>query len=93
MNYIRVTSEYGIVVRRASLKERRVPWDKLLDALEATAPLDANDQIVSFGPHFGRDALDTFIGRLSGMGLQYVDDFFEFSGDFPSWCAFGVCAG
>jgi hypothetical protein len=92
MNYIRAASEYGIVVRRASLTERQVPWDKLLAALEATGPLDANDQIASFGPHFGRDAQNTFIRRLSALGLQYLDDFFEFSGDFPSWCVFGVCA-
>jgi hypothetical protein len=92
MESVRVTGEYGIVVRLASLNERGITWEKLLAALETSAPLDRNDTIASFGPHFGREALDTLVRRLSDLGLKYFDDFFEFAGDFPKWCIFKVSA-
>jgi hypothetical protein len=74
------------------MEERGVSWNRLLEVLEVSAPLDHNDQIASFGPHFGQEALDTLTRRLSEIGLQYFDDFFEFSGDYPTWCSFKVCA-
>jgi hypothetical protein len=92
MECIRATSEFGIVVRLASLEERGLSFDKLLMALEISAPFDGNEQIASFGPHFGQQALDTFVRRLSELGMRYFDDFFEFSGDFPKWCTFKVSA-
>ena len=92
MESVRVTGEYSIVVRLASLKKRGVPLSKLMAALGASEPFDSNDEIASFGPHFGREALDTLVQRLSDLGLEYFDDFFEFSGDFPKWCIFRVSA-
>jgi len=90
MECVRITSEFGIVVRLAALAERSVPLEKVLNALEVSEPFDGNDQIFSFGPHFGQEALDTLLHRLSDLGLKYFDDFFEFSGDFPPWCIFKV---
>jgi hypothetical protein len=81
--YISLTSEYGLVVRRKALEERGVSWGDLLTALEVRRPLDENDCLISFGPHFGQEALDTMTHRLTSMGLRYFDDFFEFSGDYP----------
>ena len=92
MTGVRVTGEYGLVVRRASLKERGVSWTALLAALEVAKPLDSDEFILSFGPHFGSEALATFTSRLSELGLRYFDDFFEFSGDFPKWCQFSVAS-
>jgi hypothetical protein len=92
MESVRVTGEYCIVVRLASLNERGITFEKLAAALEASAPFDSNDEIASFGPHFGGEALDTLLRRLSDLGLEYFDDFFEFSGDFPKWCIFKVSA-
>jgi hypothetical protein len=92
MECVRVTGEFGIVVRLASLNERGINFEQLLDALETSSPFDSNDEIASFGPHFGGEALATLIRRLSDLGLEYFDDFFEFSGDFPRWCAFKVSA-
>lgn len=88
MECIRLTGEFGLVVRLASLKEKGIPQDKLLIALETSAPFDANDELASFGPHFGGEALETFTRRLSDLGLEYFDDFFEFSIDAPKWCTF-----
>jgi hypothetical protein len=86
--YISLTSEYGLVVRRKALKERGVSWDDLLAALEVSEPLDKNDCLISFGPHFGQEAVHTMSDRLIRIGLRYFDDFFEFSGDYPKWCVF-----
>ena len=88
MRSIQVAREYGIIVRRAALSERGVSWTDLLRILEAAAPLDSNETLASFGPHFGREALDEFLRRLSAAGLVYFDDFAEFSGDWPEWCRF-----
>ena len=90
MEYVRATSEYGLVVRLDSLTERGLALENLLAAIEVSSPYDSNDEIASFGPHFGREALDAIIQRLSDLGLTYFDDFFEFAGDFPKWCAFRV---
>ncbi|MBR1287209.1 hypothetical protein JQ597_34660 [Bradyrhizobium sp. AUGA SZCCT0177] len=92
MECIGVTNEFGIIVRLASLGERGVTLAQLLTALEASTPFDTNDKIASFGPHFGQEASDSFVRRLSDLGLQYFEDFFEFSGDFPTWCVFKACA-
>ncbi|MGQ0681400.1 hypothetical protein [Bradyrhizobium sp.] len=79
------------MMRLASLQEKGISREKLLTALETSAPFDGNEQIASFGPHFGGEALDTLTRRLSDLGLEYFDDFFEFAVDSPRWCAFKAC--
>lgn len=61
---------------------------QLLEAMEAEVPLDANEDLISFGPHFGEEAANEFVRRLESLGLVHIDDFFVFCGDFPSWCGF-----
>jgi hypothetical protein len=86
--YVSLASEYGLVVRRDALKERGISWDDLLGALEVSEPLDKNAYLVSFGPHFGQEAVHAMSDRLISIWLRYFDDFFEFSGDYPKWCIF-----
>ncbi len=88
MSDISITSEYGIIVRRAALMERGVSWGDLLGVFSGKEPLDANSDLISFGPHFGQEALDALLRGLADVGLKYFDDFFEFSGDYPKWCIF-----
>ncbi|MGO9986641.1 MAG: hypothetical protein ACLPIX_20815 [Rhodomicrobium sp.] len=88
MASIKVTPEYGLIIRRASLEARAVSYDQLLIALHVKHPLDQDQYLISFGPSFGQEALSEFIKRLEGLGLVYWDDFFEFKGDYPSWCEF-----
>jgi hypothetical protein len=88
--YVNLTSEYGLVVRRNALQERGVRWDDLLAVLEVRQPLDCSDRLLSFGPHFGQEALDAMMARLTKLGLVYFDDFFEFAGSFPKWCTFSA---
>jgi hypothetical protein len=90
---IKVTAEFGIIIRRAALEERGIASEDLLSAFQASKPLDLNAELVSFGPSFGKEALDTFIQRLRALGLIYFDDFIEFAGDFPGWCKFRAVLG
>jgi hypothetical protein len=83
-----ITSEFGLIVRRNALIERQVDLDDFYVAMEGEERLDGSEDLLSFGPHFGREALNTIISRLTKLGLIYFDDFFEFCGDYPPWCVF-----
>lgn len=83
-----LSSEFGLVVRRAALEEHGLSLNILLEAMEVIEPLALSDTLVSFGPHFGPEAAAEFSRRLESLGLVNIDDFFVFSGDFPAWCGF-----
>ena len=83
-----VTSEFGLIVRRNALTERQVDLRDLFTAMEVEVRLDGSDDLLTFGPHFGREALNAIVSRLIKLGLVYFDDFFEFCGDYPPWFAF-----
>ena len=91
MGCIHISDEFGIVVRRCALSEREVAWTDLLGAFGVPEPLDSNETLASFGPHFGQEALDELTRRLTNLGLLYFDDFFAFQGDFPKWITFRAC--
>lgn len=93
MDTVKVTAEYGIVVRRKALSEKIISYSMVLEAMETEAPLDSNDDLISFGPSFGGEALDSFIKRLQILGLEYVDDFFSITFDMPPWCDLRVGIG
>jgi hypothetical protein len=93
MSGISVTPQFGIVVRRAAMRERGIELRDVLEALEADAPLDSDEHLLSFGPSFGEEAGDEFVRRLQMLGLDYVDDFFVFFVDVPSWCRFQAYLG
>jgi hypothetical protein len=42
-------------------------------------------QLIAVGPLVGDDALTSLIGELEDLGLQYFDDFFELTGNWPEW--------
>jgi hypothetical protein len=86
MTIINITGEYGIVIRKAALKEKGVLYTDLLNVMEVGCPLDENDDLISFGPSFGEEALNEFIIRLKSIQLEYVDDFFIIIYDVPKWC-------
>jgi hypothetical protein len=42
--------------------------------------------LVAIGPLFGAaDALGDLVTELEGLGLEYFEDFFELSGNWPEW--------
>lgn len=86
MNTVKATSEYGIVIRRAALIDKNIDYAQLLRVMEVEQPLDSNEDLVSFGPSFGEEAMNEFISRLQALGLEYVDDFFTFAHEMPAWC-------
>jgi hypothetical protein len=88
MATVDLTSEFGVVVRRAALEQRGVSYRKLLDTMETEMPLDVSDDLISFGPHFGVEAAAEFVRRLEAVGMINIEDFFVFVGDFPEWCGF-----
>lgn len=89
MNFINIV-ECGIVIRRQALLSKFIDIDRLSAVLEFDAPLDMSADLISFGPCFGGEATDELTRRLEAVGLQYADDFFVFSGEFPMWCKFKV---
>ena len=87
---IKIHSDFGIILRKSAIAKRGISKEKITEAFEQNKPLDENDSIVSYGPHFGEEAMEEFGKRLSKLGLEYLDDFFYFKGDFPEWAAFYV---
>lgn len=86
MSHIKITGEFGIVIRRHSLVEKNVSLDGVLAAVELREPFDINSDLVAFGPCFGREAQDTLTKRLISLGLVYFDDFVDFTVEVPPWC-------
>jgi hypothetical protein len=41
--------------------------------------------LIAIGPLHGDESLSTLIDQLEAVGLVYFDDFFELSGNWPSW--------
>jgi hypothetical protein len=87
---IRVTTEYGIVIRRSALIEKQISFAQLLEAMESDQPFDADEALISFGPSFGEEAMHEFVRRLEKVGLYIYDDFFTVALDVPPWCQFTV---
>jgi hypothetical protein len=90
MNQIKITGEYGIILRRQALAEKDIALHLVLAAMEVSEPLDGNSDLLTFGPCFGAEAQGAFTRRLIDLGLVYFDDFVEFTVDVPSWCALAV---
>lgn len=86
MKSISVSTQGGIVIRRASLSEKGVSEASLFAAMETTQADSANEELFGFGPSFGEEAMNEFTLRLQNLGLEYVDDFFCINYDVPAWC-------
>lgn len=87
MNAISVSTQGGILVRKAALSERQVSEAALLEAMEVSQPDNSNEHLLAFDPSFGEEAMNEFVRRLQALGLEYVDDFFFINIDIPDWCA------
>lgn len=89
---MRVSSDFGIVVRREALEDKRVDLSPVLVEFNFDRYFDQSNAFISLGPFFGGDAADDCMKCLESLGLDYIDDFFVFTGDFPQWCRFEVFA-
>lgn len=41
--------------------------------------------LIAVGPVHDEEALSEMIAELEGMGLEYFEEFFELSGNWPAW--------
>ncbi|NBU21250.1 hypothetical protein EBS43_07560 [bacterium] len=89
-NPIKISFEFGIVIRKDAITKKQISKEKIAEVFEGSSPLDESDVLLSYGPHFGAEAMEELGKRLSKLGLEYVDDFFYFQGDFPDWAEFSV---
>ena len=85
-----VTFSYGIVIRRKAISQRQVNLQSVYDAFEITKPFSEDADMICFGPLFGPEASKMIISRLKGLGLTYVDDFYELAFDHPDWLRFSA---
>lgn len=87
---IKITSEYGLIIRRDSLIRENITEERICEIMEVKEPMDSNSTLISFGPHYDEEAAGNFLMKLEKEGLRYVEDFFIFFGDFPEWIQFDV---
>lgn len=90
MSFVLATGEYGLVVRMKALEERGIDERSLFNALEDVALLGRSDDIASFGPLPGQEALFALGKQLQRIGLENGDDFFAVDLMTPAWLKLGV---
>ena len=88
--FVAATGDYGLVIRRQALADRGITVATLLELLEGVNLMGQNDDLLSFGPIFGPDAMHNLHERLRTQGLEYVVDFAELELLLPDWLQIGV---
>ncbi|RQS01272.1 MULTISPECIES: hypothetical protein [unclassified Burkholderia] len=83
---MKISRDFGIVVRRAALVEKDVDLSALMREFNFADCFDESDRLVSLGPFFGGDAVDACMRSLERRGLVYFDDFFIVEQTYPGWC-------
>lgn len=87
---MKVSRDFGIVVRRAALVAKDVDLSRVMAEFNFQTYFDESNNLISLGPFFGGDVADKCMRSLEKLGLAYVDDFFIFEGFVPAWCSFEV---
>ncbi len=87
---VRVSFEFGVVIRKAALAERSVSFVDTLKIFEVEKPLGESEDLLTFGPNFGVEVLENITQQLEALGLIYWNDYFEATFDHPDWCSFSV---
>lgn len=87
---MKVSRDFGIVVRRAALAAKNVDLSTVMAEFNFATYFDESNNLISLGPFFGEDAADACMRSLERIGLTYVDDFFILAELVPDWCSFEV---
>ena len=75
-----------LLVRKEAYERAGLTRAALDERLNLTAEeFRVEGQLVAIGPLVGDTALTSLIDELEGMGLEYFEDFFEMSGNWPEW--------
>ena len=87
---MKVSKDFGIVVRRAALEDRAINLCSVMNEFHLDEYFDESEEFISLGPFFGKDNADNCMNSLVRQGLVYIDDFFILEGYFPEWCTVEV---
>ena len=75
-----------LLIRRAAYERTGLNRLALDERLGLTADeFRVEGSLVVIGPVPGEESLTDLVGELEALGLVYFDDFFELSGNWPSW--------
>ena len=75
-----------VFIRRSAFERAsmtRAAFDERLNLTEDEFRVEGD--LIAVGPLHGETTLTDLIDELEGAGLQYFDDFFELSGNWPEW--------
>jgi len=90
MGYIAATLEFGLIIRKAALVEKKLSRQALIGVMQNIDLIAENDDLLTFGPLFGEETYQTTMRHLEMAGLTYVDDYFGLDILVPPWIEFGV---
>jgi hypothetical protein len=75
-----------LLIRRDAFERVGLTRQQFDDALNLTPDeFRVEGALIAVGPLVGETALGELIDALEGAGLVYFDDFFELSGNWPTW--------
>jgi hypothetical protein len=77
-----------LFLRRAAYESSGLTRAAIDERLGLTADeFRVEEDLIAIGPIYGGegDVLTDFIAELESIGLVYFDDFFELSGNWPTW--------
>lgn len=75
-----------LLLRKDSFERVQLTRQEIDEWLNLTADEFAVEgNLVAVGPIFDDDALQRLVEALEARGLTYFDDFFEMSGNWPTW--------
>lgn len=75
-----------LVVRKDAFERVGLTRAALDERLNLTADeFRVEGSLVAIGPLVGDTALTSLIEELETLGLEYFEDFFELSGNWPEW--------
>ncbi len=75
-----------LFVRRSAFERlglTRAAFDERLNLTEDEFRMEGD--LIAIGPLHGETTLTDLIDELETAGLEYFDDFFELSGNWPEW--------
>jgi hypothetical protein len=87
MPVVVATGAPTVFMRRAAYEASGLSRVSIDERLGLTADeFRVEEDLIAIGPiHGGADVLSDFIAELEAAGLEYFDDFFELSGNWPEW--------
>lgn len=75
-----------LIIRKAAFERVGLTRAALDERLNLTADeFRAEGALLAVGPLVGDSALTSLIEELESLGLEYFEDFFELSGNWPEW--------